>query len=950
MKAQNKLLSSIITAVLLITIFIPHFVWAEEIITVPENPVVEPVPTVPEVITSEPAPEIPVSETPITETPITETVTVETPTTTESIASPEPLTSEPATNTLTAQPVSSSQLTIRIGNTIIYSGYYTPGTEQFSVTDNASTTHQINPNTVLAMIIDADTHSDDFAITDLAYYSSFGSFIINCITTNGTASCNNWQYTVDDVYPYVGIDDATLGENSEVYLYFGEQNRFTLEDDTVALNQPVIVSAQKYDYKTNTWVVRPHVTVGATVANPADPWTPLVTTSTISDEFGQAHLYLTATGTVQIGIKEDSYYPTQPVTARIAETSIVLNVQTPAGEFFKQTVTVTACPLTLTSQTYTLNAWCAVEQTGATHNWTVGGNWFGSDVFLNQINEHVSDFATNKFWSWYHDLEAGQTGLNSYLLTPNEEVLLTFGVNPLKITTSARGGFTGEKITITISEQDFSDWNVFPSPWVPLTTSSTLHINETDLEIGNGIYEFTIPGSSDYVFSASKSGYAPSNRIIIGGENPGTPEPTPTENQTNSGGSTTNPPSNSAPANLTFDLSKAADYLYSQQKANGAIGSASLYSDWAAIALGSLGNSDSKNNLLNYLKTDPAAGSNITDYERRAMALLALGLNPYSDTNTNYIAKITSAFDGNQFGDPGLVNDDIFALFPLLKSGYSVADPEIQKSVQFIISRQNNTGGWESPDLTAAAIQGLSLVKSLTGVNESLVKAKNYLLLSTNADGKIGDNTFSTSWGTQALSALSEPSGNSITYLAKQQQADGGLESLTTNLDTRIWSTSYAIPAALGKTWNTILTSVSKPIAITPITPVIGITVVPTSTVPTVPLLTPSSTPELATTTPPLTSPKTEAPLPEPEISLATPEETPAPTVSEPVTSLTTVTTAPIKKTTPTPPPNPITEELTLPTSQNSETPASNRLFQGAATVAGTMGAYLAWRFIQSLA
>ena len=61
----------------------------------------------------------------------------------------------------------------------------------------------------------------------------------------------------------------------------------------------------------------------------------------------------------------------------------------------------------------------------------------------------------------------------------------------------------------------------------------------------------------------------------------------------------------------------------------------------------------------------------VTDYERHAMALMTLGINPYNGTSVNYIQKIVDSFDGNQIGDPSLINDDVFAIFPLVKSGYS---------------------------------------------------------------------------------------------------------------------------------------------------------------------------------------------------------------------------------------------------------------------------------------
>ncbi len=954
MKLANKYFTLIISVTLLVNSFAPGIVWAnEETPAAPETPVVEtPVETPAEPVVEPPPepvtenvsePETPTEPVVTSETVISETTTEETPSSTDEVV-----------DRVFAVPVADNDLTIRVNTAEIYGGAYVPGTEPVTVTDNTGTTHTVNANSVLAMLTTLDAQNENFAITDLQYYAAFDSFIINCVTVNGTPSCYNWQYTVNDVYPFVGIDDYILSPNDQVYLYFGNPTRFSVTDDTVPLNTPVEVKAEKYDYRNNIWVPRPNIHVGATVPNPADAWTPIVTTSTLTDGNGVANLFLTATGTVQIGIAEDYYYPTVAVTASLAQTNINLNIQTPDGEFFKQTVTVVACPQALESPVYTLNAWCAVEQAGAANGWTVRGNWFGSDVFLDSINSYASDFANNKFWSWYHDLNAGQTGLNGYILQGNEEILLTYGVNPLKLEASTPPPFTlvHDMVTVKISEQDFSDWSIFPAPWKTLTSSTTLYINGEPVELSNGSYSFELMNDQPYILKATKAGYAPSNEVRISGEHG--------SRETETGSTDSNSGSNNSGGGTvakSFDVPAAVAYLYSQQKASGAIGSASLYSDWAAIALGSLGNSEAKNNLAAYLKTDPATGSTATDYERRAMALLALGVNPYSDTKTNYINKIIGTFDGTQFGDNGLVNDDIFALFPLLKAGYSTSDGEVQKAAAFIVSRQNSAGGWDSPDLTAAAVQALSQVKSLPGVTDALTKAKNYLKLSTKTDGRIGDNSFSTSWGLQALTALGESAESwngtgpsPLTYLTNQQQTDGAVDPVAVSVDNRIWSTSYALPAVQGKTWSAMLNSVSKPSTV--IIPTPGITT-PTTTIvtPTTTIDFVTSTIPVTTTTPVIAAPEITEPIiaiTEPTIVTIETTETNLPVTPRTTSVVTTAKTEekpvePETKTTP-------SEEFIVAPTSTPEASETKRLLEGAAAVAGTAGAYLAWRFIQNLA
>jgi hypothetical protein len=200
------------------------------------------------------------------------------------------------------------------------------------------------------------------------------------------------------------------------------------------------------------------------------------------------------------------------------------------------------------------------------------------------------------------------------------------------------------------------------------------------------------------------------------------------------------------------------------------------------------------------------------------MALEALGINPYTGTGTNYIQDIVNEFDGTQIGDPNLINDDIFSIFPLVKAGYSVSDNIIQKVVANIISKQNPDGSWVGGvDMTSAAIQALELTPSLSGVSQSISKARAYLVGQQQLDGGFG-SADATSWTLQAISSIGESAtnwqnglNNPYDYLYNLQQSDGGIGSNSLDTNTRIWATAYAIPAALGRPWASILNSFSKP-------------------------------------------------------------------------------------------------------------------------------------------
>jgi hypothetical protein len=158
------------------------------------------------------------------------------------------------------------------------------------------------------------------------------------------------------------------------------------------------------------------------------------------------------------------------------------------------------------------------------------------------------------------------------------------------------------------------------------------------------------------------------------------------------------------------------------------------------------------------------------------------------------------------------VNDDIFALLVLSKAGYNSSDEIVLKTVQFILSEQKPDGSFAGGvDMASAAIQALSLVSDIEGVPAAIDKAKTYILSQQQQDGGFG-NAEATSWTMQAIAALGEDwrdwkkNNNSPgSYLFYFQRQDGSLLS-----PTPVWSTAYAVPAALSKPWGMILNSFSK--------------------------------------------------------------------------------------------------------------------------------------------
>ncbi len=584
---KNKILSTFSIALLFVAN--PGLIFAEEIIS--NNPIIEENSDSIEIENTNTASS---SETYLTET-------TEESTTTSDINNSD-------LETLNGQEISVT-VNIRYNDSVIFSGpvnLIANGTT--TITDNTNTVREIFSDTALGALKQTDIVSDDFSISNLAYYSSFDSFLINCleVTTNDQGSidaCYNWQYIVNDSYPFVGVDKYDLTEGDNVYFYFGSPRIIELSTTTIFSGDSVIATAKKYDYKNNLYVPLNNYVIGLTQPDPNNPWSPTVLFATSSNEFGQVTFQINTPGSYGIGLESDYYYP-------------------------------------------------------------------------------------------------------------------VYNVNVLATT----------------------------------STSTTTNAN--------------------------------------------------------SGGGSNNS------SDKKIDIEKAIEFLISNQKTNGSFGS-DLYTDWASIALFSTDESSAKNSVKNYLKLDKISSSVTTDFERRAMALMSAGINPYSGTDVNYISEIIETFDGNQFGDSDLINDDIFAILPLINAGYKSSDQEIKKVVAFLISKQNSNGSFENVDLTAAAIQALALVKNLPEVNSSITKAKAYLKSQQEDDGGFG-NTFATLWVMQAISALGEDfddwskvNNNPLDYIASKQSQDGGL-NIELDINSRIWATSYLIPAYYEKTWNDIMQNFSK--------------------------------------------------------------------------------------------------------------------------------------------
>ncbi|HEU0085397.1 MAG TPA: prenyltransferase/squalene oxidase repeat-containing protein [Candidatus Paceibacterota bacterium] len=444
-------------------------------------------------------------------------------------------------------------------------------------------------------------------------------------------------------------------------------------------------------------------------------------------------------------------------------------------------------------------------------------------------------------WQFVVNGNYPQEGMDKTILSGNETVYVYFG-SQSKITLSASSIYTNGTVTVTAFLYDYENnsWTARggvtigatqpnPSdPWTPLEIVTMPVDNE-----GKAIFSSLAVGT--YNFGVKEDYYFPTEELVVtaapssggggggGGSSGGGSSGSGGGGSSGSsgGGSSVTP---AKPVTTTkeendsnFNINNAFKYLVSQQEEGGSFG-ADLFTEWTAIAF--FGNSDfplEKAKLFQYLATNKPTGNTLTDIERRAMALMALGLNPYGTNGENYIQKIVDSYKGNQFGDTALYNDDVFAIIVLLNAGYSTEEKMIQNAMSFIISKQMANGSWnDSPDMTGASIVALSNFPLNSSAKNSIAKAKDFLKRSQKENGGFG-NVSSTAWAMQGILAMGEKIENwkhgttkntAYGFLKNVEDTTGGIKN--ENEKNKLWETSYVLSSLSGKNWNELMKKFEK--------------------------------------------------------------------------------------------------------------------------------------------
>lgn len=236
-----------------------------------------------------------------------------------------------------------------------------------------------------------------------------------------------------------------------------------------------------------------------------------------------------------------------------------------------------------------------------------------------------------------------------------------------------------------------------------------------------------------------------------------------------------------------------------------------------------------RENVGTYCK--PQASASLA-HEYYLFAIAAAGENPWNFGGVNVAGQLLSMFNGEQFGQTGIINDDFWAIITLIGAGVDPSLPAIQTAKDFIIAHQNADGGWGSsisgggmaaggdPCDTANAIMAL-IAAGESSSSSAIQNAFAYIKNLQNDDGGFpyveGANSDS---GTDArviaairaaggdpTSAEWTVNGNNPFYHALSQQNDDGGFAWTAGGSTDAWMTTYIMPALVGKYWPTVVLS-----------------------------------------------------------------------------------------------------------------------------------------------
>lgn len=518
----------------------------------------------------------------------------------------------------------------------------------------------------------------------------------------------------------------------------------------------------------------------------------------------------------------------------LAATSVELRIEGSQETLVRQSVSVGDCSVTDTNgivHTYSQQAICAVV---AATDGTIATVFedFGFGLFLKALGNDATpaDFSTG--WNFLVNFDPASTGVDGHTVSEDESLLLAFsgwpGV-PLRVTADVTSATAGQTVIFTVDKRvgEYDDAFVWLGGHWEVAEGATLFVNDEEYIVpANGRVSISVAAGDTALFArATGSGLIRSAPITVAltGQTPqptpaptptATPIPTPTLSPVPSPSPTTTPTTTGiSEETRRLRAQRALHYLRSQQSADGTI-DGPITSAWSALAFGAW--SQRPETVAQYDRSlldglTQATLNSATDIERQILAVRAGGSNPRTWYGSDLVARLLGQYRNRQIGEEGLLNDDIFGILALVAAGESVESPIVRGSVEYVMGKQEAHGGWDTVDMTAAAVQALRAYRNAGGddaVDAALGRARAYLKQHQDIYGGWGTNSASTAWGLQAIVALGENPGDWLvsggytpwSALLRYQNINGGF-GWTSDQDVSPFMTAYAATALRGLPW-----------------------------------------------------------------------------------------------------------------------------------------------------
>ncbi|MDO8559935.1 MAG: prenyltransferase/squalene oxidase repeat-containing protein [bacterium] len=235
---------------------------------------------------------------------------------------------------------------------------------------------------------------------------------------------------------------------------------------------------------------------------------------------------------------------------------------------------------------------------------------------------------------------------------------------------------------------------------------------------------------------------------------------------------------------------------------------------WITMALAANGVSDLPTDHLRSV-----SGSGVNDYAKAILALAALGQNPATFGNVDYIAQLRALAREGQLGDPVFLNDDAWGILALSSASVAADDPLITGATSYLVAHQNGDGGFgfavgSSSDSNSTAAALLALREAGVAADASaVVSALSYLRGLQNSDGGFPyaasseSDADSTAWVVLALrklgldpAASAQPGGTPLSFLASLENPDGSFSWMLSQPGANAFATQDAALALSGAT------------------------------------------------------------------------------------------------------------------------------------------------------